>query len=90
MPELQVYLLGHFQIIVDNVAVEESRWVRKKARVLLKVLALAPGHGVHREQLLEILWPDMEADAGLNNLHKVIHAARRVLEPVLPSGGSRF
>ena len=90
MPELQVYLLGRFQIIVDNVPVEESRWVRKKARVLLKVLALAPGHGVHREQLLEILWPDMEADAALNNLHKVIHAARRVLEPVLPSGGSRF
>lgn len=90
MPELQVYLLGRFQIIVDNVPVEESRWVRKKAKVLLKVLALAPDHGVHREQLLEILWPDMEGDAALNNLHKVIHAARRVLEPVLPPGGSRF
>ncbi len=90
MPELQVHLLGRFQILVDGVPVEESRWGRKKAKVLIKLLALAPGHSLHREQLLELLWPEMETDAALNNLHKVIHAARRALEPTLTSGGSRF
>lgn len=81
MPDLKIYLLGPFQILVDGVPVEEARWTRKKAKVLVKVLALARHHKMHRGQLADLLWPEMEADAALNNLHKIIHAARRVLDP---------
>ncbi len=57
----------------------------------MKLLAVAPGKKLHREQLIEILWPDAEGDPGLNNLHKVIHVARRALEPELSQGAtSRF
>ena len=76
---------------VDGKLIDEQRWLRKKARLLVKLLVVAPGKKMHREQLIEILWPDAEADLGLNNLHKVIHAARRALEPELSQGAtSRF
>ena len=35
---------------------------------------------------MEYLWPDLDAEAAINNLHKSIHAARRALEPTLKSG----
>src|SRR4051812_7771752 len=57
----------------------ETPWRLKKAKTLVKVLALAPGHQVHRDVLIEQLWPDVDPAAGANNLHQALHAARRVV-----------
>jgi DNA-binding SARP family transcriptional activator/TolB-like protein/Tfp pilus assembly protein PilF len=91
MSDLDIRVLGNFSVVVDGKLVEEQRWLRKKARLLVKLLAITPGKKLHREQAIEILWPGVEADLGLNNLHKVIHAARRAFEPELSQGAtSRF
>jgi DNA-binding SARP family transcriptional activator/TolB-like protein len=90
-PALEIHTFGRFRVFVDGAEVEEQSWTRKKAKVLLKLLAIAPRHEAHREQLIESLWPDTSPDAGLNNLHKLIHALRRTLEPNLRQGAaSRF
>src|SRR5581483_9433577 len=65
---------------------EESCWARRKAKLLVKLLALQPHRQLHREQVMEYLWPEQELEAAVNNLHKTIHAARRALEPQLKSG----
>ncbi len=89
--ELEIRLLGPFRIAVGGVAVEERAWGRRKSKTLIKLLALQPHHQLHREQMMELLWPEQEPEAALNNLHKTIHAARRALEPALKSGAeSRF
>ena len=91
MAGLELYLLGRFRVAVDGIDVDDLRWSRKKSRVLVKLLALAPNRKLHREQLIDMLWPDADAELALNNLHKVIHAARRALEPDLAQGArSRF
>ena len=43
------------------------------------MLALTPGRRVHREQVMELLWPELTATAAQNNLHQALHAARRAL-----------
>ena len=43
---------------------------------------------MHREELIELLWPGVNPEQGLNNLHKALHTARRALEPGLSAGGS--
>ncbi len=53
--------MGRFRAEVDGVPVDESKWGRKKAKVVVKLLALSPGLSLHREQLAEILWPEMPA-----------------------------
>ncbi|HEX4951523.1 MAG TPA: BTAD domain-containing putative transcriptional regulator, partial [Blastocatellia bacterium] len=89
--KLVLRLLGTATIVVDDMPVEERQWTRRKAKALLKLLALAPQHQLHREQLIEQLWPEQEPELAANNLNKIIHAARRALEPELKSGAeSRF
>jgi DNA-binding SARP family transcriptional activator/TolB-like protein/Tfp pilus assembly protein PilF len=89
--ELQIYLLGTTRILVDGVPIEDRAWTRRKSKALVKLLALAPHHQLHREQLMESLWPEQEPELAANNLNKVLHAARRALEPQLKNGvDSRF
>ena len=73
-------LLGGFAAAVDGVPVAESAWRLKKARELVKLLALAPGHRLHREQAMELLWGDREPDAASNNLNQAVYVARRALD----------
>jgi len=83
---LEIGLLGRFRIVIDGVAVEDRAWTRRKSKTLIKLLALQPLHQLHREQVMEFLWPEQEPEAALNNLHKTIHAARRALDPNLKAG----
>ncbi len=45
----------------------------------MKLLALAPGHRLHREQAMDELWGDRAPAAAANNLHQAIYIARRAL-----------
>src|SRR5215207_540885 len=85
---LRVWLLGGFQAAVGLKTIEENEWRLKKAASLLKALALAPGHRMHREQAMELLWPALDPEAALNDLHYALHVARRTLEPSAPLASS--
>src|SRR3712207_1565492 len=89
---LRVRLLGGFRVSVGPRTVGEDGWRLKKAKSLVKLLALAPGHRMHREQLAQWLWPDSSnSKAQANSLRQALHAARRTLvaEPDLsPTGAS--
>jgi len=76
---VSVTLLGGFGADVDGVPVPARAWRLRKARELVKLLALAPGHRLHREQLADELWRDLPAGSALNNLHQAVYVGRRVL-----------
>jgi predicted ATPase/DNA-binding SARP family transcriptional activator/DNA-binding CsgD family transcriptional regulator len=78
---VRVRLLGGFQVSVGERIIEGSEWRLRKAASLLKLLAIAPNHRLHREQAMETLWPELGARAALNNLGGTLHVARRTLEP---------
>jgi predicted ATPase len=77
--DVDVTLLGGFAATVDGVPVSEKAWRLKKARELVKLLALAPAHRLHREQAMDVLWRDRAPPAAANNLHQAVHVARRAL-----------
>ena len=76
---IELRLLGGFDATVDGVAVAPEQWTRRQAASLVKVLALAPGHRLHREQVIEALWPRAGVEAAGPRLHKAAHYARRAL-----------
>ncbi len=80
---VRIKLLGGFRVLVGSRRIEESEWRLKKAGSLIKLLALASEHRLHREQVMNLLWPNLESEAAANNLHRTLHFARRVLEPSL-------
>jgi len=55
--------------------------LRPRVRSLVRFLALNSGKLVHREAVLEALWPNAGFDSGRSNLHTAVSAARQVLEP---------
>jgi DNA-binding SARP family transcriptional activator len=86
---VRVELLGGFRVTVGSRVVGEGAWRLRKAAALVKLLALSPDHQLHKEQAMDLLWPHLGARAAANNLHRTLHAARRVLEPRPPAADSR-
>jgi predicted ATPase len=76
-----VTLLGGFAAEAGGSPVPDSAWRLRKARELVKLLALADGHRLHREQAMDMLWPDRDPGSAANNLNQAVHAARRALGP---------
>src|SRR4051812_26159546 len=79
---LRLRLLGGFMVAVGGQAVDHAVWRVQKAQSIVKLLALAPGHRLTRDQLLDLLWPDLDPAAAANNLHRTLYAARRALASI--------
>jgi DNA-binding SARP family transcriptional activator len=80
---LHVGLLGGFRVERGDVGRPIAGWQRRTAKTLIKLLATLPGHALHREQIIEILWPDADIESALNSFAKALHAARRAFDPGL-------
>jgi len=78
--ELRIELLGRFRVQVGSRVIEDDLWRLRKAAAIVKLLALAPRHCLHREQIMDLLWPSFEPQAAANNLRRTLYAARRVLD----------
>jgi predicted ATPase/DNA-binding SARP family transcriptional activator len=77
--QVRITMLGGFDVRVDGGAVPAGAWRLNKARSLLKLLALAERNSLHRDAVIETLWPELGAAAATNNLHQTLHSARRAL-----------
>jgi len=74
-----IRLLGGFGVTVGDRLVAADAWRLRKAKTLVKLLALADGHRMHRDALVAVLWPERDAASAANNLHQALYVARRVL-----------
>jgi DNA-binding SARP family transcriptional activator len=76
--ETCIRLLGGFSVTVAGHPVA-NRWRLRKAKTLVKLLALAPGHRLHREIVVDSLWRDADPQATANNLHQLVHTIRNMM-----------
>jgi predicted ATPase/DNA-binding SARP family transcriptional activator len=74
-----IELLGAFAVRVGTRLVEPAEWRLQKARSLVKLLALAGGHRLPRDRVVDLLWPDLDPSAANNNLYQTMHSIRRAL-----------
>ena len=86
---MRVWLLGGFRVSVGSRTIEADAWRLRKAAALVKLLALAHDHRLHREQAMDLLWPDLSTRAASNNLRQVLYGARRILDPA-PDSHNRY
>lgn len=77
--EVAITLLGGFAVTVGGSVVDAALWRRRPAASVVKVLSTAPNRRLHREQLMERLWPDVSVEDAAPRLHKAAHYARRAL-----------
>ncbi|WP_392667595.1 ATP-binding protein [Streptomyces sp. LN785] len=91
VPLLTLHLLGGFRAVRGEAEPVVERWRRLSARTVVKMLALAPGHRLHRDQVIEVCWPDVDPDTARRSLRVSLHTARHILEPELaPRASSSY
>lgn len=83
---LRAQLFGSVRIWCGGRELTTSAWARRAERSLCLVLLATPDHRLSREQIVQLLWPEMPAAAARNTLSKALHALRHVLEPGLAAG----
>jgi DNA-binding SARP family transcriptional activator len=76
---IRLGLLGRFGVARDDTPVTADAWRRRQAAQLVQLLALARDRRMHREQVIDALWPELSWDAAGPRLHKAAHYARRAL-----------
>ncbi|MCA1783515.1 MAG: tetratricopeptide repeat protein [Intrasporangiaceae bacterium] len=78
-PGVEIRLLGAFSVTVSGVRVAPRAWRLAKAQHIVKLLALDSRHRLHRDELIDLLWPDREPRSAANNLYQALSAARRAI-----------
>jgi DNA-binding SARP family transcriptional activator len=77
---LQLRCFGALELRIDGRPAALGR-LKPQARSALARLALSAGRPVHREVLMEALWPELDPERAAKNLHVLISILRRALEP---------
>ncbi|RPJ50042.1 MAG: hypothetical protein EHM21_05805, partial [Chloroflexi bacterium] len=77
---LQIQLLGGFSVSIGGVNISAEHWKSRRASCLVKLLALVPGHRLHRGQVTDMLWPESDLKASANNFYQTLYLARQILE----------
>jgi len=81
---LRMFLLGRFEVRAGDDVIIDQAWHHRKAKVLLKLLAVQRDRALHREQVLDTFWASLDPSAASGNLRKMLFdlraefAARRV------------
>lgn len=78
-PDVELRCLGGFDLRVRGGSVDLG-CVRPRARALLRLLALTPDRDVHREAIVECLWPASSLAAGTRSLQVAVSSLRQVLD----------
>ncbi|GMR07257.1 MAG: hypothetical protein BMS9Abin26_0259 [Gammaproteobacteria bacterium] len=76
---LQIFTLGGFGIVVGGHSIDVGKWKRKQAVTLLKYLITQLDRPVHRERLIDCLWPGVDEKHGWGRLKVTMYCLRREL-----------
>ena len=83
--ELAACLLGPFRLLHRGQPLEE--WHGSKTPRVLRYLVAQRGRPVPRDVLIELFWPDADAESGRRNVHQTIYMIRKTLRGAPPAGG---
>ncbi len=78
---LRIQTLGGFRIWRHGVEIDATAWGRDKAVQLLQYFVTMRRRPVHKEQIIDNLWPDLDAQTGDRDFKVALNAIHKVLEP---------
>ncbi|GBD08575.1 Serine/threonine-protein kinase PknK [Candidatus Thermoflexus japonica] len=89
-PPLYIQTLGPFRVWRGLYEIPAEAWGRTRARRLFQFLIVHRRRPVHREEILEALWPDRDPASAALELRVTLHALHRALEPTRRPGQPPF
>jgi DNA-binding SARP family transcriptional activator len=79
-PGICLSLLGRFCLYLGAREITAPAFKSRKALSLLKLLAITPPQQLHRDQGMEVLWPELDPEAAASQMYKAIHYIRKVFD----------
>lgn len=76
---LQIFTLGKFGLAANGSGIAIEKWKRRQAVTLLKILVTHLDRPVHRERILDCLWPDVDEERGWGRLKVTMYYLRTQL-----------
>ncbi|MEW6184845.1 MAG: bacterial transcriptional activator domain-containing protein, partial [Thermodesulfobacteriota bacterium] len=83
LPLLKIETLGRFKVIRSGSPLKEEEWHGSQTKNLLKVILCQGEKGIHKEALMENLWPEGRPETAEKNFKSALNRLRQVLEPGL-------
>ncbi len=82
--QLRIQTLGAFRLWQDTIEIPPKAWQRQKARQLFHLFLTYRRTTLHREQIVEMLWPTLDASNAQRDFKIAFNTLCRVLEPERP------
>lgn len=82
--ELRIHTLGGFRAWLGEGEIPPSAWVREKALHLIQLLVTKRKKRLHKEQIIQLLWPELEPETGDRDFRVALNALQRTIEPDRP------
>lgn len=76
---LQIFTLGKFALAANGCGIAIEKWKRRQAVTLLKILVTHLDRPVHRERILDCLWPEVDEERGWGRLKVTMYYLRTQL-----------
>lgn len=76
---LQIFVLGKFGLVANERGIAIEKWKRRQAISLLKILVTQLDRPVHRERILDYLWPEVDEERGWGRLKVTMYYLRTQL-----------
>lgn len=77
--KVKITVLGDLSVLVDDKSLKTSGKAQHKLMEFLKVLIVLGGRNVAQENLIDILWPDVDGDTGRRTFDTTLHRLRKEL-----------
>lgn len=81
---LRVQALGRFRVWRGEKEITSQQWQREKAKRLFQLLLTNRRQLVHKEQLMETLWPERDGETADRDFKVALNALMKALEPGRP------
>ncbi|MFI1161261.1 BTAD domain-containing putative transcriptional regulator [Streptomyces sioyaensis] len=88
-PQVAIRCFGGLRMTVGDLLIDWTK-VRPRARAAMRLLTMRAGRPVHREALIEALWPDVPPKSATANLQVAVSNLRGLLEPDRDRGKPRL
>lgn len=83
---IRVHTLGRFQVWREDTEISPKEWGRDTTSQLFQFLITSRHRrGLHKEQIIDRVWEDVDGKAGQQNFKVALHGANKALEPNRPS-----
>jgi DNA-binding SARP family transcriptional activator len=79
LPACRVRLFGGLEVAAEVGAVDETKWRKRKARLLFAMLVVRQGQDLPRDVIMERLWPDMDEERAKRNFYVTWSTMKRAL-----------